>query len=140
MNEKNNLENLVAPKLPVGNECILFVDDEAFLIEIASELLGNLGYRVEARNSGYDALEAFRAQPKKYDLLITDMAMPKMTGDTLAREIRKMRPDLPIIICSGFSEKISKEFLETLKIDAVLMKPATAQQLATTIRMALDKV
>ena len=127
-------------EMPRGEETILFVDDEAYLIEIAIGMLSKLGYKIDARNSAYDALGAFQAQPHKYDLLITDMAMPKMTGGALSREIRKIRPDLPIIICTGFSEQLTNESFRELKIDAVLRKPVSAQQMAVTIRQVLDMV
>ena len=98
-----------ADQLPTGSGCILFVDDEKSLLDLGRDLLGRLGYRVETRASAIDAIEAFRADPQKFDLVISDMTMPKMTGDEMARHMRAIRPDIPIILCSGFSERIHSQ-------------------------------
>jgi PAS domain S-box-containing protein len=87
--------------LPRGRERILFVDDEPFIVEIGKGMLEHLGYQVTTRTSSIEALEAFRAQPAKFDLVITDMTMPKMTGDKLAKELMRIMPNLPIILCTG---------------------------------------
>ena len=125
-------------QLPTGSECVLFVDDEKALIELGRDLLERLGYRVETRVSSIDAIEAFRAAPLKYDLVISDMTMPKMTGDEMARQIKAIRSDIPIIICSGFSDRIKAQTMEALGINAVLMKPVIYADLARTIRQVLD--
>jgi CheY-like chemotaxis protein len=117
---------------------ILFVDDEAQLTEIGNELLEGLGYLVETRSSPIDAIEAFRMNPNKYDLVITDMTMPKMTGEKLAEEIKKIRPDIPIILCSGFGVNIDAETLAEIGVKQVLMKPVTLNHLAKTVRKVLD--
>ena len=106
-------------QLPTGNGRILFVDDEKSLLEIGHNLLERLGYQVETRASSIDAFEAFRADPNKYDLVISDMIMPEMTGDQMARQIRVIRSDIPIILCSGFSERINTHTIEALGISAV---------------------
>jgi CheY-like chemotaxis protein len=124
-------------QLPTGNGRILFVDDEKPLLDIGYDLLGRLGYRVETRASAIDALEAFRADPKKFDLVISDMIMPTMTGDEMARQIRVMRPDIPIILCSGFSERINAQTRETIGINAVLTKPVIYTDLAHTVHRVL---
>ncbi|MFZ3046899.1 MAG: PAS domain S-box protein [Desulfatirhabdiaceae bacterium] len=124
--------------LPTGKECILFVDDEKFLIDIGKELLEGLGYLVETRASPFDAIEAFRVHPEKYDLIISDMNMPKMIGRKLAKEIKKIRPDIPIILCSGFSTWINANMLKEIGISKVLMKPITLNDLANTVREVLD--
>jgi two-component system, cell cycle sensor histidine kinase and response regulator CckA len=124
-------------QLPTGNGRILFVDDEKSLLDIGHDLLERLGYQVETRASSIDALEAFRADPKKFDLVISDMIMPKMTGDEMARQIRVIRPDIPIILCSGFSERINAQATETIGISAVLMKPIIYAELAYTVHRAL---
>lgn len=126
-------------QLPHGSETILFVDDEKLLLEIGKELLESLGYRVETRASSIDALEAFRVQPAKYDLIVSDMTMPKMAGDHLAAEIRKIRPDLPIILCTGFSTRLNSEKLLKIGVAKVLMKPMTINELAVNVRLALDR-
>ena len=125
-------------QLPTGSECVLFVDDEKALIDLGRDLLERLGYRVETRVSSIDAIEAFRAAPLKYDLVISDMTMPKMTGDELARQIKAIRSDIPIILCSGFSERIHPHSMEAIGISAVLMKPVIYADLAHTVRQVLE--
>ncbi len=124
-------------QLPTGNGRILFVDDEKSLLEIGHDLLERLGYQVETRASSIDAFEAFRSDPNKYDLIISDMIMPEMTGDQMARQIRVIRSDIPIILCSGFSERINTHTIEALGISAVLMKPLIYADLAYTIHRVL---
>jgi len=92
------------------------VDDEKAIIEITQKILKSLGYAVEARTGSLDALELFKAMPAKFDLVITDMTMPQMTGDALARELMKIRPGIPVILCTGFSENITREKAETMEL------------------------
>lgn len=125
--------------LPTGGETILFVDDEKVLIDLVHDLLERLGYKVETRASSIDAAEAFKGNPMKYDLILSDVTMPKMAGDELAQHIKAIRPDIPIILCSGFSNRINEQTMETLGIDAMLMKPMIYSELAHTIRRVLDK-
>ncbi|MBA4366990.1 MAG: hypothetical protein C0403_05055 [Desulfobacterium sp.] len=125
--------------LPTGNEQVLFVDDEKFLVDIGIEMLNDLGYKVEGRTSSYDALEAFRANPDKYDIVITDMTMPEMSGDKLAMEIKKIRSDIPIIICSGFSKVMTQEKAQRIGVKSLLNKPITMEEMAHTIRKELDE-
>jgi len=124
---------------PTGTEQILFVDDEKYIIDIGKELLEGLGYQVETRASAFDALEAFRIQPDKYDMVITDMTMPKMTGEQLASEIRKIRPNIPIILCTGYGSRITSEYSTEMGISRMLMKPLTLSDLAKNVRKVLDK-
>jgi two-component system, cell cycle sensor histidine kinase and response regulator CckA len=126
------------PRLPGGNECILFVDDEKPLLEIGRELLERLGYRVETRASSIDAVEAFAVNPRKYDLVISDMNMPKMTGDEMIRQMKAVRSDIPVILCSGFSERIHVH-AELLGVEKVLMKPVIFSELAHAVRQVLGK-
>ncbi len=126
-----------AESLPTGHECILFVDDEQALIDLGRDLLGQLGYTVETRASTIDAIEAFRANPQKYDLVVSDMTMPRMTGEEMTRHIKAIRPDIPIILCSGFSDRIHAQATEALGVSAVLMKPVTFANLAHAVRQAL---
>ncbi len=123
--------------LPVGNEHILLVDDEEMIIFMEKQMIENFGYHVTARTGSIEALEAFRAQPDKFDLVITDMTMPNMTGDRFAMEVMKIRPDIPVIICTGFSEKISKEKADVLGIKGLLLKPFIMKDLAKKIREVL---
>jgi PAS domain S-box-containing protein len=122
-----------------GKERLLFVDDEEVLIEIGKEMLRTLGYDVVGRTSSIEALQAFRAHPARYDLVITDMTMPNMTGVELAGEILRIRPDIPIILCTGFSELLNDETAARLGIRKILMKPLFIGDLARTIRDILDK-
>ena len=124
-------------ELPTGRESVLLVDDEKSLLDLGRDLLERLGYRVETRASAIDAIEAFRSDPNKYDLIITDMTMPKMTGDELAGKIRSIRSDIPIILCSGFSERLNTQAMEAIGANALLMKPITYADLANTVRMVL---
>ncbi len=125
--------------LPIGNERILFVDDEPSLVHIGKQILEPLGYEVEARTSSLEALELFKVKSEKFDLVITDMTMPKMTGDDLAREILKIRTNIPIILCTGYSKKISEGKAEALGVRALVMKPIVAEQLAKIVRQVLDE-
>jgi len=124
---------------PNGNERILVVDDEEFISTMIKTMLERLGYQVTSRNSSTDALEAFRATPDNFDLVITDMTMPNLTGDKLANEIKKIRSDIPVILSTGFSEKITGDKSSSLKIDSLLMKPVVMGDLAKTVRNVLDR-
>ena len=132
----------VEPSSPLdtGHETILLVDDEKVLVEIGKDMLERLGYRVFTHTSSYEALNDFKARSNKYDLVITDMTMPEMTGDRLAREIKKIREDIPIILCTGFSEKISPNNVKKMGINEYLMKPVTVEALAKTVRNTMDHV
>ena len=134
---KEDVREIVA--LPVGNERILFVDDERALVEIGQEMLEHLGYKVVSRLSSIDAFEAFRAQPQNFDLVITDQTMPQMTGADLAQAIQQIRPGMPVILCTGFSENITPERANLLGLCSVVMKPFVMRDIAFTVRMALDK-
>lgn len=128
----------VPEQAPKGNERILFVDDEKDLVDMVKRILEHLGYQTAARTDSIDALETFRALPNDFDLVITDMTMPNMTGDMLSEEIKKIRSDIPIILCSGFSPLINKEKAKSLGIKDFLMKPLAINDLAKAIRNALD--
>lgn len=121
-----------------GNEHILLVDDEEPILKMEKQILERLGYKVTTRTSSMEALEAFRASLNKFDLVITDMTMPNMTGEKLAFELKKIRKGIPVIVCTGFSEKISKERAEALGIDGFLIKPIARDDLAKTIRTVMD--
>jgi PAS domain S-box-containing protein len=132
-------ETVELKTLPTGNEHILFIDDEDILIDLGKNMLKKLGYRVEARTQSLKALEVFRAAPHKFDLVISDMTMPKMTGDTLAIELMKIRPNIPVIICTGHSERIDDRRARELGIKGLMMKPFTIRNLSKTVRNALDQ-
>ena len=133
------VETAEVQSLPRGHECILLVDDEEDLIEIGAQMLSHLGYEVATRSDGAEALEAFRAQPERFDLVITDMTMPNLTGDRLAKELIKIRPDIPIILCTGFSERISEQKAKEIGIREFSMKPFVMRDLAETTRRVLGR-
>lgn len=125
--------------LPTGNEHILLIDDEETLIDLGKNMLKKLGYKVESRTRPLEALEIFRAGPHKFDLVISDMTMPGMTGDILASELMKIRSDIPVIICTGYSERIDEQRAMDLGIKGLMMKPFTIRRLSRTIRDVLDR-
>ncbi|MFO7884526.1 MAG: response regulator, partial [Desulfobacteraceae bacterium] len=108
--------------LPTGNERILVVDDEASIVRLEEALLKKLGYKVSSRTGSIDALEKFKMDPYAFDLVLTDMSMPNMTGEKLAREMIAIRPDIPVILCTGFSERIDEQKAEAAGVKAFLMK------------------
>lgn len=123
-----------------GNERILFIDDEQVLTDMSKQMLERLGYEVTIRTSSIEALELFHKKPDQFDLVITDMTMPKMTGDRLAKELMRIRRDIPIILCTGFSERISEEKAKGMGIKAFAMKPIVMQDMAKTVRKVLDEM
>ena len=125
--------------LPKGSERILFVDDEQILVNVGKKLLESLGYEVTAKNSSMEALQLFRSQPDRYDLVITDQTMPNMTGDQLAEALLAMRPELPIIMCTGFSASITEKRAHQIGIRSLLIKPIIMRNLAGIIRKVLDQ-
>ena len=124
--------------LQKGREIILLVDDEKSLVDAHSEAFKKLGYQVVSRYSSIDALEAFRAQPGKFDIVITDQTMPKMTGLQLAREMMGIRPDIPIILCTGFSDLSAEEEAKAIGIKKFIMKPVVLREMADSVRQVLD--
>ncbi len=122
-----------------GCERILLVDDEQAIIEMEKQALLRLGYQVTARTSSIEALEAFRAGPDQFDLVITDMSMPHMPGDKLAVELIKIRPDIPIFLCTGFSEALTDEKTRSLGVKALLKKPIAMKDLAKKMREVLGE-
>jgi PAS domain S-box-containing protein len=134
-----SIEMEMIESIPGGNERILFVDDEEIIVSLGREMLSSLGYDVTARSSSLDALTDFRANPDQFDLVITDMTMPNMTGVMLTKEILKTRPPMPIILTTGFSELINEEKAKEIGIKALLMKPISIQDLSQTLRRVLDE-
>ena len=123
----------------IENERILFVDDEDSIVKLGIRILDNSGYQVTGTNDSIRALEIFKADSDEFDLVITDMAMPSMTGSEFSKKIFKIRPDIPIIICSGYSEKLEMEKAKDLKVSAVLDKPLSVDSLVKITREVLDK-
>ncbi len=132
--ETEKPEPAPAGPIPEGRAHILFVDDEQSLALIGSQLLERLGYTVTTRTSSVEALEAFQADPEKFDLLITDQTMPNLTGVQLARQVLELRPDLPVILCTGFSETVGPEQAMSVGIRDLLFKPIALRDLAEAIR------
>jgi PAS domain S-box-containing protein len=123
--------------IPEGNERILLVDDDESLAETGKEMLEHLGYKVVIRTSSIEALKLFSSQPDKFDLVITDHTMPKMTGVDLAKELMQIRPDIPVILCTGYSKLITKEKIRKIGIKEFVMKPIVMRDIAETIRKVL---
>ena len=125
--------------IPTGTENILFVDDEESLIDMGKQMLESLGYNVTTRINSLEAFELFKTRPDTFDLVITDLTMPYMTGDELAEKIMAFRSDTPVILCTGFSTRITKEKAKRMGIKAFIMKPLIRRDIAETIRLVLDQ-
>ena len=124
--------------LPGGTERILLVDDEAAILNTLTAILNRQGYRVSSFNNGETALQAFMEEPHKFDLILTDMTMPKMNGDKLSGEILKIRGKIPIIICTGYHETYTKEEALKAGIKKYVQKPVMARDLLGIVRELLD--
>jgi PAS domain S-box-containing protein len=136
--QKCNIHQSYTPEdLPCGTEHILFVEDEAPIANMGRRILERLGYSVTARTSSIEALELFSSKPDDFDLVITDMTMPNITGDRLAVKMMEIRADIPVILCTGYSKRISEEAAGQIGIKAFLYKPVTKADLAKTIRKVL---
>ena len=125
--------------IPCGNERILLVDDNEKVNTMAHRLLQRLGYCVSSFSNGKSALAAFKANPDDFDLVITDMTMPKLTGVELTLMIREIRPEIPVILCTGFSEHIDEKKADSIGISAYIMKPIGKSVVANTVRDVLDR-
>ena len=121
-----------------GSERILFVDDETPLVRLAQQMLTSLGYRVTSYTDSREALADFEASPEKYDLVISDMTMPHLTGQDLARHMLALRPDIPFILCTGYSNKLDLEQMEKAGIKSVLKKPFSLATISKQIRVLFD--
>ena len=128
----------VQADLPLGTERILFVDDEQMLASLGESMLSDLGYRVTVESNSVAALARFRSNPDNFDLLITDQTMPELTGLELSQQVRTIRPEFPIILCTGYSSKTSQEEVEKSAVTAFCMKPLERSALATVVRRVLD--
>ncbi|MFZ5774112.1 MAG: ATP-binding protein [Thermodesulfobacteriota bacterium] len=127
-----------AGPLPVGSEHLLLVDDEPDIVRLLSHQLGGLGYRITAFSDSIEALTTFRDRPEEFDLLITDMTMPRMTGAELAMEVLRVRPGMPVVLCTGFSDLITPEQAHAIGIRRFIMKPVIRRELAEAVRQSLD--
>ena len=131
-------EPVTSQLVPRGMERILFVDDDEALVELGEGLLHGLGYQVMGTTDSVDALQRFSERPDAFDLVITDQTMPKMTGAILAQKLKKIRPDIPVIMCTGYSETIAPREAESMGIQAFVIKPLLKRETAETIRRVLD--
>ncbi len=129
----------VSEAFPQTRNRILFVDDEQPLVDLGQELLGDFGYNVVGRTNSIKALEDFRQNPHQFDLAVLDYVMPDMNGSELAEKLLEVRPDLPIIFCTGFSETNAVQKAKTLGIKQIVMKPIIGEKLSRVIRKTLDK-
>lgn len=135
-----NIEPIIEnTTLPAGKEKILLIDDEEYIVEVVSQLLRDIGYTVDARRNSLEALNAFTSNPDAYDMIITDMTMPQLTGVQLATRIMQIRNDIPIILCTGFSSQIEIDTIRTHGIRALVMKPLAIRELAHKIREVLSE-
>jgi CheY-like chemotaxis protein len=125
--------------IPQGNGRILFVDDEPALAHMTAEMLSRLGYDATVHTSSVEALKTFQAAPWQFDVVITDQTMPVMTGERLARELRRFRPDIPIILCTGFSHTMTASKAQALGVDALLLKPLGFRELGRAIQQVLEQ-
>lgn len=121
-----------------GKEKILLVDDEKQILRMMEQILNSFGYEIAAYDKSRDALSCFESTPYEFDIVITDMAMPGITGDKLVSKIKAIRPEIPIILCTGSSEKIVDARTNGSKPDKVLMKPSGIKQILKSIQMLLD--
>jgi CheY-like chemotaxis protein len=142
------LPRLVAGQLPGvaeaavrenGRHSLLFVDDEEWLVDMWKEILESLGYRTTVTTSPHAALEMIRQNPQEFDLVITDQTMPHMTGLELAGELKNLRPELPVILVTGFSEAVSQASAEQVGIREYIIKPLSISELTNAVRRVLAK-
>jgi CheY-like chemotaxis protein len=131
-------EKQIIEDIPTGNETILFVDDEVLLVDLAEGQLRTLGYDVTTCSCSIEALKLFESNPDAFDIVITDLTMPKMSGTDFAKTIRHIRSDIPIILCSGFSSSAAADDASGHDFDSVLMKPIIIRDMANGIRKLLD--
>ncbi|MCX5874336.1 MAG: response regulator, partial [Deltaproteobacteria bacterium] len=126
--------------LPRGKERILVVDDEQPLIEMLQHVFGHLGYEVVGINGSVEALALFRRDPMRFDLVITDLTMPDMTGAELAKELLTVRPDIPVIIFTGCGQTLTEDQIKDLGVRAMITKPISMKDIAVVIRKILEKI
>ena len=136
--EQFELGPTVEKTVLTGTERILFIDDEEPLTDMGKIMLESLGYDVVAKTSSIEALELFKADADRFDLVITDLTMPHMTGDNLAKELMQIRPDIPIILCTGFSARIDETKAMAMGIRAFISKPILRLEIAEVIRTVID--
>uniref|UniRef100_UPI004057883C response regulator n=1 Tax=Candidatus Electronema sp. TaxID=2698783 RepID=UPI004057883C len=137
--EKEQTEAEAEISLPGGAERILLVDDEPSIVHISDAILSTLGYHVTAEMDSVAALERFKSDPAAFDLLLTDQTMPGLTGSELAKAALQVRPDLPVILCTGYTAALSERDALALGIRRYAIKPLNTAKLAALVREALDE-
>ncbi len=137
--EKAVVEEKTIQEMPRGKETILFVDDEISIVNMVQRMFERLGYKVQTTTTPQDALDRFALNPDHFDLVITDMTMPQMTGISLSEKLMEIRPDIPVIICTGYSALVDEEKAKELRLAAFVMKPINMRETAQTIRKILDR-
>lgn len=125
--------------VPKGGESILFIDDEQAIAEMGKNMLEDYGYKVTISIDSREALKMFKANPNRFDLVVTDQGMPNLMGDQLAEKMRQARPDIPIILCTGHSNTMTPESSKAVGINAFLYKPVKMLELGEVIRKVLDE-
>ncbi len=138
--ERHKAPNSMAEEPVVtGTERILLIDDETAIVNIGKQMLESLGYKITTRTSSIEALELFKAKADSFDLVITDMTMPNMTGDKLASELIRIKPEIPVILCTGYSVQINRDQALAMGIRALVSKPVLKKEIAETIRKVIDQ-
>lgn len=136
--KQTSLQPPLNPSVSSGNEHVLLIDDEAQIVNSHKQSLQRLGYTVTAHTNSIEAMQSFLSQPDQFDAVITDMTMPDMTGDQLARRIKSTHPQIPVIICTGYSEKLTDNTIKSAGIELCLMKPVSRNDFANALRKVLD--
>ena len=124
---------------PQGKESILLIDDELSVLGVMQKILDRLGYKVTGKSDSLEALELFRKGPDAFNIVVTDMTMPNLSGVDLAQKMSIIKPGIPIVLCTGFNEKINQETAEENGISRLIMKPVTKGEIAEVLREVLDK-
>jgi CheY-like chemotaxis protein len=136
--EETKQEVMLTQQVPTGNEHILIIDDEPAINIVEKRLIEGLGYQVTSITNPLDALTLISTHPEMWDLVLTDMTMPKMNGAELAQKILEIRDDMPIILCTGFSELINEKKAKAIGVKEYVMKPLIRKEIAHAIRRSLD--
>ena len=131
-------ESAKTVEIPRGKERVLFIDDEELLVEWGQALLERLGYEVTALTDSAEAFDIFSSDPSRFDLVITDQTMPHMTGLRLARELLKIRPNIPIILCTGHSDAVTPHTLKEAGVREFMLKPLAKRELSQAVRRVLE--
>jgi len=126
--------------LPGQGECVLFLDDEEPLVHLASRMLGRMGYRVVAFTQASEALEAFRSEPGRFDVVLTDLSMPGASGMDFARSVLEIRPDIPVVLATGHIDPPDLERARHIGVREVILKPSTLEDMGNAFRRVLSGV